>query len=388
MAINKCTGPKNSLYKVLILSLILYLLFDISLLMDFFTTDTRNALESKEYAQWIAFAPMVFQASRILRDNGILKQIGISKRTGITLDELVEKVKLKLYNVRVLLEAGLGIGLVYINEEKYFLTKTGYFILNDELTRVNLDFTNDVCYKGLADLDKSLENGKPEGLKALGNWSTLYEGLSSFPEPAKESWFKFDHYYSDNAFDQVLPYVFDKRPKKILDIGGNTGKWSLACARHCPDVEMTIMDLPGQTGMARENIKDKGLDQRIRFFEANILDEKTVFPRGFDGIWMSQFLDCFSDEEIISILKRSAAALEDNGYIYILELFWDKQRFTASAFCLQMTSLYFTAMANGNSQMYDSKVFLKLIEQSGLEVVEQIDNIGVSHSLLLCKKIK
>ena len=44
-------------------------------------------------------------------------------------------------------------------------------------------------------------------------------------------------------------------------------------------------------------------------------------------------------------------------------------------------------MANGNSQMYDSKVFLKLIERAGLTVVEQTDNIGVSHTLLKCKKV-
>ncbi|WP_317898284.1 class I SAM-dependent methyltransferase [Aurantibacillus circumpalustris] len=356
--------------------------------MDFFTTDTRNALEAKEYAQWIAFAPMVFQASRILRNNGILKHVEKSRRTGITIEELVKEVNLPLYNVRVLLEAGLGIGLVYIQDEKYFLTKTGYFILNDELTRVNLDFTNDVCYQGMWDLDKSLEQSKPEGLKVFGKWGTIYEGLSTFPEPAKKSWFDFDHYYSDNAFDEVLSHVLDQKPKKILDIGGNTGKWSIACANYCKDVHMTIMDLPGQTNMARKNIESKGLSDRIGFYEANILDEKTVFPKGFDGVWMSQFLDCFSDEEIISILKRCANAIDENGYIYILETFWDKQRFGASAFCLQMTSLYFTAMANGNSQMYDSKVFLKLVKQSGLEVVEQVDNIGVSHSLLKCKKIK
>ena len=30
-----------------------------------------------------------------------------------------------------------------------------------------MDFVHDVCYKGLFDLDKSIENGKPEGLKVF-----------------------------------------------------------------------------------------------------------------------------------------------------------------------------------------------------------------------------
>ncbi|MBL7933632.1 MAG: methyltransferase domain-containing protein [Bacteroidia bacterium] len=356
--------------------------------MEFFATDKRNALEAKEYAQWIAFAPFVFQASKILRDSGILAEISNSRKAGISLEAIVKKVNLSNYGVRVLVEAGLGIGLITVNDSKYHITKTGYFILHDELTRVNMDFSQDVCYLGLNHLGDSIKNGKPEGLKVLGPWNTIYEGLSRLPGTSKESWFRFDHYYSDNAFEGVLPLVMKQNPAKLLDIGGNTGKWSIACVNYDPKVHMTIMDLPGQTALAKENIKSKGLESRIDFHEANILDENVKFPKGFDGIWMSQFLDCFSEQEIVSILKRCAEALDENGYVYILETFWDKQRFEASAFSLQMTSLYFTAMANGNSQMYDSKIFLKLIEQSGLKVVEQVDHIGISHSFLKCKKVK
>jgi hypothetical protein len=42
-------------------------------------------------------------------------------------------------------------------------------------------------------------------------------------------------------------------------------------------------------------------------------------------------------------------------------------------------------MANGNSQMYDSKVFIKLVQQAGLQVMDEKDYIGVSHTLLVCK---
>ena len=134
----------------------------------------------------------------MLRDSGILAIVRESRNEGYTLEQIVEKSKLSHYGVRVLLEGGLGIGLVLLNEGKFTLTKTGFFILNDTLTKVNMDFTHDVCYKGLFDLDKAIETGKPEGLKVFGSWETIYEALSKLPEPVQKSWFSFDHYYSDD----------------------------------------------------------------------------------------------------------------------------------------------------------------------------------------------
>ena len=180
--------------------------------------------------------------------------------------------------------------------------------------------------------------------------------------------------------------MYKNKPKKLLDIGGNTGKWAIASAKHDADVHVTIMDLPGQTDMAKKNIDSLGLSNRVDFYQTNILDESLPFPKGFDAIWMSQFLDCFSDSEIISILTRCNKALNENGSVYILEPFWDNQRFEAAAFSLQMTSLYFTAIANGNSQMYNSSIFIKLVEKSGFIVDEIIPGVGVSHTLLKCKK--
>jgi hypothetical protein len=44
-------------------------------------------------------------------------------------------------------------------------------------------------------------------------------------------------------------------------------------------------------------------------------------------------------------------------------------------------------MANGNSQMYHSDIFIGFVKESGFEVVEQKDLIGVSHTLLKCKAV-
>jgi len=353
--------------------------------MNFFTKDTLSAFEAKEAAQWIAFGPVIFQAARVLRNSGVLTVIEENKN-GLLLAEIVEKVKLPLYGVRVLLESGLSMGLVLVNDHKYTLAKTGHFILHDPLTKTNMDFVHDVCYKGLFALDKSIENGKAEGLKEFGEWQTIYEGLSQLPEQVQKSWFAFDHFFSDDAFPRVLSKVYKNGIKKILDIGGNTGKWAIASTKYSPDVSITIMDLPGQLNVAKVKIEQLGLSERVSFLPVNILDETIQFPKGFDAIWMSQFLDCFSEDEIVSILRRCYEALDDDGVVIILEPFWDLQRFEIAAFCLQQTSLYFTALANGTSQMYSAETFLSCIERAGFDVVEQVDNIGLSQSLLNCKK--
>lgn len=354
--------------------------------MTFFSKDTKSAFEAISAAQFIAFAPIVFQATKSLRDLGILELVEKSGINGIKLEEVYTKLKLSEYGARVLLEAGLGIGLLIKNDDKYTITKTGNFILNDRMTRVNFDFSNDVCYEGMFSLTESIKEGKPTGLKALGDWPTVYEGLSTLPQPAKDSWFNFDHYYSDGSFDQALTQLFKRKPKHILDIGGNTGKFTTKCLNYDADVKMTMLDLPGQLAMAKENIAKTPFVDRVTYHPINILDDAQRFPKGADAIWMSQFLDCFSEDEIVSILKRCHEAIADDGNIYIMETFWDRQKYEPGAFSLQMTSLYFTNIANGNSQMYDSAVFNKLIDKAGFKVVEQIDNVGISHTIQVCKK--
>ena len=355
--------------------------------MNHFSKDTKTAIEAKEEAQKIAFGPVIFQAAQSMRKIGLLKVIRDAGKLGITISDAAVKSGISEYGARVLMEASLGMGVCTLNDGRYAITKTGFFLLYDDLTIANIDFIDDVCYNGLGYLQESIETGKPAGLKVFGDWTTIYEGLSSLPPQVQKSWFAFDHHFSDGSFPLVLAHVLSLGLKKLIDIGGNTGKWAISCVQNSPDIEVTMMDLPGQLRMAEKKVTEMGLADRIHFHPVNILDEKEQFPTGHDAIWMSQFLDCFSEAEITSILKRCYAALDEDGYLLILENFWDCQKFAIAAFSIQMTSLYFTALANGNSQLYDSVVFKKAVFAAGFSIENQIDYIGeAGHTLLVCRK--
>lgn len=219
----------------------------------------------------------------------------------------------------------------------------------------------------------------------MGEWETIYQGLSQLPEKAQESWFKFDHFYSDRSFPVLLQKVFKSSPKSVVDIGGNTGKWATKCCEYDSDVNVTIVDLPQQLEMARKNVSEKGLLERIEFFPANLLDKEQTLPARADVWWMSQFLDCFSPIEILNILKLVKQQLASNDRIFILELFSDAQKYDAASYSLNATSLYFTCLANGNSRFYRSDDFLEIVAEAGLLVEERIDNIGLGHTLLKIK---
>jgi hypothetical protein len=354
--------------------------------MNYFSSDSRTAFEAKCEAQRIAFAPMMFQACRILRDSGILELIQQSGADGATLEEVAAKATLPRYGIKVLLESGLGIGLFSLCSGRFALTKLGYFILHDAMTRINMDVVHEVCYRGMFDLDKAIQEGNPVGLRTLGSWKTFYEGLASLPPRTRESWLAFDHFYSDLAFPAALPLVFSERPKRLLDLGGNTGKWALECVKFDPDIHVTVADLPRQLQLARESIYLNGFADRISFLPIDVLNGSNSLPEDQDAIWMSQFLDCFSEPQIISILQRAALAMEPDTNLYILELFWDRQPNETAAFCLQQTSLYFTCIANGNSQMYHSSDLKRCLGEAGLRIVEERDQVGPYHTLFKCRK--
>lgn len=337
-------------------------------------------------AQKIAFAPVVFQATMSLRRLGILDLIS-KHRAGINIPDIAKQLDITEYGVDVLLEMAESAGVVKQLENKnYKITKTGFFLNSHKMTTVNMDFIHDVCYQGLFHLEDAIKNGKPEGLKELGDWPTIYPGLSQLEPKAKKSWFDFDHYYSDDAFEQALQVVFENEPKKILDIGGNTGKWSMKCCNYDDNVEMTILDLPGQLNVALANAKEAGFEKRILGQEVDLLSDNPKIPKGADAIWMSQFLDCFSKEEIVKILSACADAMDANTKVHIMETFTDRQEFENAQYCLRATSLYFTAMANGNSKMYRAEELYECIEKAGLKVESDIDQVGEFHTILTCVK--
>jgi hypothetical protein len=345
--------------------------------------ETPNELARFE-AQKLAFAPLLFQGARAMRDLGVLGALYKAGPRGLTVDEVSRETSLGRYAAGVLLEAGIATGLARVTGSplRFAITKAGVYFVSDRLTRVNTEFSHHVCYRAAEHLAESLREGLPAGLRELGPFATVYEGLHALPPDVKRAWFDFDHHYSDSVFSEALAQMVAEKVRHIVDLGGNTGRFARAfLAAAGPDAKVTIVDLPAQVAMAKESLADLG--DRVAFHPTDVRGPGLTLPRG-DAYWMSQFLDCFPEGEIAHILGAVRRAIPPEGRAFVLETFWDRQRYEAARTCVIATTLYFACVANGSSRMLHSDDMERLVVGAGLRVASARHDLGLAHSLLTC----
>ncbi len=148
-----------------------------------------TAIQAKMEAQKIAFSAMTFEAAVCMLRLGILKAVSDAGKPGISSAQLAEQLNITEYGVRILLDMGLAMKLVWKNEDRYSLDKIGHFLLEDDMSQINVNFAQDVCYDAMSHLMASIKNGAPEGLKVFGDWPTGCGRLSR--RPAGVDYFRY-----------------------------------------------------------------------------------------------------------------------------------------------------------------------------------------------------
>ena len=78
-----------------------------------FDKDPLSAMEAITAAQRLAFAPLAFHATGALRDRGVLAALSKAVPEGLRIEDVVTTTGLSTYAARVLLEAGLGLHIVW-----------------------------------------------------------------------------------------------------------------------------------------------------------------------------------------------------------------------------------------------------------------------------------
>ena len=373
-----------------------------------------NFLNVLEDAQRLAFAPFIFEAAAAALRLGVLD--ALSGAPGMSPRELAAKTKLPLYAVEVMTDILVPAGVLRRTARAdeadeadeadgtapaaqkrltgLTLTEVGDLLVYDEMTRANFFFTESVCYDALGRTRASLVEGRPAGLEVFNPaWKTIYPHLPELPDEARSAWFGFDHWHSDRAYESALDEITTiwgaAGPKKLADVGGNTGRFSKRFLERFPESRAVVVDLLVEVDALPSHPELADVKERLEGAAIDWLTDaepaKLPALAGVELFWMSQFLDCFSHEEAVSILTRTRRAMAPGAKLAVLEPLVDEQRHRAAELSLAATSLYFTVIANGNSRFFNGAELRGIFREAGFTIEREVPDLGVSHTLFLLK---
>jgi SAM-dependent methyltransferase len=104
---------------------------------------------------------------------------------------------------------------------------------------------------------------------------------------------------------------------KMLDIGGNSGEFSLQVCRQNPQIKTTVFDLPVVCDIGREYMDTQTEGNRVSFIKGSAFNDP--LPDGFDLISFKSMLHDWPEDLAIQLMEKAGQALEPGGQLLIFE---------------------------------------------------------------------
>ena len=129
----------------------------------------------------------------------------------------------------------------------------------------------------------------------------------------------------------VLPYGVDLTGRRrLLDVGGGPGTYSIALVRQTPGLTSTVLDRPGVLEVTREIVESHGCTDRIELKPADYLRDD--FGSGFDAALLSGMMHRETPETCRMLLRKSYQALNPGGIVIVSDVFFDTDEKTSPPF--------------------------------------------------------
>jgi predicted O-methyltransferase YrrM len=124
--------------------------------------------------------------------------------------------------------------------------------------------------------------------------------------------------------DKVVRALRPSRFKRLLDVGGASGTWTMAFLRANPEGRAILFDLPHVIPMARSRLSAGGYLKRVKLVEGDFMTDR--LPRGADLAWVSAIVHQNSRSENRALFLNVNQALAQGGMIAIRDIVMQPDR--------------------------------------------------------------
>jgi predicted O-methyltransferase YrrM len=132
------------------------------------------------------------------------------------------------------------------------------------------------------------------------------------------------HVIAQNLSREIAD-VYDLKPyKRLLDIGGASGTYTIAFLKKNPRMKAIIFELEDVIPLAQERLKEEGLSKRTELIAGDFYQDE--LPKGCDLALLSAIIHQNGKEENLHLYQRVYRALESGGTILIRDHVMDESR--------------------------------------------------------------
>ncbi|MEJ2679476.1 MAG: methyltransferase [Gemmatimonadota bacterium] len=125
--------------------------------------------------------------------------------------------------------------------------------------------------------------------------------------------------------------------RRVLDIGGGSGAYSIAFARANDHLEAEILDVAAVVPIAQGHIEQAGLAGRVKTRVGSLHDD--AYGTGYDLVLLSAICHMLGPDDNRAMLRKVFAALAPNGRVVIQDFIMDAHKTrpaTGALFALNM----------------------------------------------------
>jgi SAM-dependent methyltransferase/predicted transcriptional regulator len=112
--------------------------------------------------------------------------------------------------------------------------------------------------------------------------------------------------------------------KKLLDIGGGSGTYTIAFLKHNPELEAVLFDMENVILMARERLESEGFLDRASLVSGDFYRDE--LPRGCDLVLLSAIIHQNSPDENRDLYRKIFRAVEPGGMLIVRDHIMNESR--------------------------------------------------------------
>ena len=170
--------------------------------------------------------------------------------------------------------------------------------------------------------------------------------------------------------------------RRLLDVGGSHGLFSVGFCNRYPELSATIFDLPEALESARRTIAERGMAGRIDTRAGDMTAHE--FGADWDVILLFNVMHYFDVAQNRALLHKASAALRPGGSLLILEQLADRAPLpAAAAFVKALSLLYFSALGG---RVYRSDEIADWLREAGCAAPRRVSLRRVPGTHLLISR--